>query len=76
MDKSKIKDKAKNHVFVNCKKCRAKFKCESNDSNRDCWCNNLPNIMPMSRDTATPEDCYCPTCLEKIIHLELKNNKI
>jgi len=48
-----------------CSKCKAEFSCYS----KDCWCNELPQIMPFSDDN---EDCQCPTCLKASIDKKIE----
>ena len=43
-----------------CSTCRATFGCGSETAGQDCWCNDLPPIMPMDPGV----DCRCPTCLK------------
>ncbi len=43
-----------------CSVCGAAFGCGSEAGNRDCWCNDLPAIMPMDPSV----DCRCPACLK------------
>ena len=43
-----------------CPKCEVTFSCYITN----CWCADLPNIMPMIEGT----ECYCPTCLREIIN--------
>ena len=50
-----------------CSNCNASFKCGATESDGKCWCNALPNIVPL----AVNEDCLCPTCLKlKIDEME------
>jgi ribosomal protein S18 acetylase RimI-like enzyme len=44
-----------------CKECGTLFHCGSKD-NAPCWCNSLPNIIPVEGTT-----CLCPNCLNKKI---------
>lgn len=42
-----------------CSQCNALFSCYSSD----CWCNNLPMIMPLDPS----RNCSCPNCLKNTI---------
>ena len=46
-------------VSKNCSKCGATFKCGTTEANGSCWCNTLPNIVPMLAN----QDCLCSDCL-------------
>jgi len=55
-----------------CPQCGKSFTCTPSA----CWCSALPPVMPVNASA----ECYCPTCLTKIINLtiekEHKQNKI
>jgi uncharacterized protein len=59
-------DKTGQSIII-CKQCGFIFGCGHNNVNGQCWCNNLPNIMPLKEGVQNSEDCYCPRCLEEII---------
>jgi hypothetical protein len=42
-----------------CERCSSEFSCFTSD----CWCNELPNIMPLDEKRG----CLCPVCLEEVI---------
>jgi hypothetical protein len=42
-----------------CEQCGTEFSCYTND----CWCNELPNIVPLDLERG----CLCPECLKKLI---------
>ncbi len=50
----------------NCSKCGTAFNC-GNINEQPCWCNELPQIMPLSEN----EDCFCPDCLKIAIENKL-----
>jgi hypothetical protein len=50
-----------------CHRCKAEFSCYT----KDCWCNDLPNIIPFSE----VDDCMCPTCLKKEIDSRITQAK-
>jgi hypothetical protein len=41
-----------------CSICGIDFECGANT--HDCWCNAVPNIMPVEGSS-----CWCPKCLEQ-----------
>ncbi|MFI5149695.1 MAG: hypothetical protein ACHQRM_08170 [Bacteroidia bacterium] len=43
-----------------CAQCGTGFSCFTSD----CWCNTLPNIMPLDPERG----CLCPACLEKTVN--------
>ncbi len=44
-----------------CSCCGEKFECGSGGKNGGCWCQDLPNLMPLSLNS---DDCLCPACLK------------
>ncbi len=61
----KFKDKCKQlYTEKKCQKCSASFTCSS----ANCWCSELPQIMPMNPEAG----CYCPNCLKEIIESKVK----
>lgn len=50
-----------------CVNCGKAFSCYT----ADCWCAELPMIMPMENIT----DCLCPTCLKAVIDEKLAVNQ-
>ncbi len=49
-----------------CSQCKTTFSCFS----ENCWCSELPLVMPMIEG----EDCLCPKCLKAVIDKKLKMN--
>ncbi len=47
-----------------CPRCQSVFSCRT----ENCWCDNLPQIMPLSGN----EDCLCWDCLNIEIEIEIK----
>jgi hypothetical protein len=47
-----------------CEQCGTEFSCFTSD----CWCNDLPNIMPLDEK----KGCLCKNCLESIIKEKYK----
>jgi hypothetical protein len=52
-----------------CPECKTAFGCFTSE----CWCDELPNIVPLDASRG----CMCPACLEKVIDkkIELRNTK-
>jgi hypothetical protein len=42
-----------------CEQCGKEFSCYTSD----CWCNDLPNIVPLDMERG----CLCPECLKTLI---------
>lgn len=57
---------------IKCKKCNTVFICGANAGDKTCWCCDLPNVMPLSDDTKSADDCYCKNCLEEMIEIRTK----
>ncbi|HXC06658.1 MAG TPA: hypothetical protein VNZ86_18000 [Bacteroidia bacterium] len=47
-----------------CAQCGTGFSCYTSE----CWCNDLPQIMPLDQ----LRGCLCPVCLEKTIDAKFK----
>lgn len=45
-----------------CSVCGARFGCDIDDPNAECWCAELPAIVPLGAD-----DCRCPECLKSLV---------
>jgi len=56
----------------NCSICGVSFTCGAISENEKCWCNALPNIMPLDFS----KDCRCPECLDKIIKEKIAERKL
>lgn len=54
-------------AIIICKQCGSEFSCGSDANSGQCWCHDLPNVMPLTEQARTSEDCYCQQCLEEII---------
>ena len=57
----------KGQTVILCKQCGSEFTCGSDANSGHCWCLDLPNVMPLTEEAQSSEDCYCPKCLEEII---------
>lgn len=52
-----------------CGQCGAEFLCGPQEDNGDCWCDRLPNIMPL----LSPADaCLCKACLQLAIERRIE----
>ncbi|MDP3796865.1 MAG: cysteine-rich CWC family protein [Polaromonas sp.] len=63
-----------------CPRCGAGFRCGMVAGDAQCWCVQLPHVMPVpaltpstppqgseaSADSAAASSCYCPACLQLI----------
>lgn len=54
-----------------CPRCGAGLRCGMVAGDAECWCVQLPHIMPVpSERTPQPEgsalSCFCPACLKQI----------
>ncbi|WP_457282591.1 cysteine-rich CWC family protein [Polaromonas sp. P5_D5] len=54
-----------------CPRCGAGLRCGMAAGDAECWCVQLPHIMPVpSERTPQPEgsalSCFCPACLKQI----------
>jgi len=59
----KFRDRCKQlYTDKTCPECNSEFTCQSGN----CWCSNMPNVMPMNPEAG----CLCPTCLQKAIELK------
>lgn len=45
-----------------CIRCGAEFSCGKSEGASRCWCEDLPQVMPV-----TDEGCLCPGCLKQEI---------
>jgi SAM-dependent methyltransferase len=48
-----------------CEVCGNQFECGPNEGSSQCWCTELPNIMPYPASG----DCLCPDCLKRKIEV-------
>jgi hypothetical protein len=53
-----------------CPECGATFSCHSDDG---CWCNELPRVIPLTREGVL-RGCLCPKCLRSRIDAELQSH--
>lgn len=60
------------HTSV-CPRCGAGLRCGNIAGDAQCWCAQLPNILPVpaAASAALPADasaasCFCPACLQEI----------
>ncbi|SFC00509.1 Cysteine-rich CWC [Polaromonas sp. OV174] len=58
-----------------CPRCGAGLRCGMVAGDAECWCMQLPHVMPVpearkppapSQDGAAAASCYCPACLKQI----------
>lgn len=55
-----------------CPRCGAAFRCGMVGGDSECWCVQLPHIMPVPSNPSTTAtgtagaSCFCPACLQKI----------
>ena len=56
-----------------CPRCGAGFRCAMMAGDAECWCAQLPQVMPVPPvlgDLALPDGsaaaCFCPACLKQI----------
>ena len=56
-----------------CPRCGASLRCAMVAGDAECWCVQLPNVMPLPADQAGPAQtgdsaasCFCPACLKQI----------
>ena len=47
-----------------CERCKTVFSCYTTN----CWCNELPQIMPLPEN----ENCLCPECLKITIDYKIE----
>lgn len=57
-------------ITISCFNCGTELICGAENGDPTCWCDNLPNIMPLN---AEANSCYCQACLEK--ELQKKTGK-
>jgi len=50
---------------ISCFNCGAALVCGAVNGDAICWCDNLPNVMPLNEKAAS---CYCRECLEKMMN--------
>lgn len=51
-----------------CASCRIEFSCYTHN----CWCAELPNLIPLTAGN----DCLCPGCLKKAIARKIEDEKL
>ncbi|KAA9325390.1 cysteine-rich CWC family protein [Adhaeribacter soli] len=56
---------------ISCFQCGAELICGAVNGDATCWCDSLPNIMPLNQEAAS---CYCQTCLEKELQKKRSEN--
>lgn len=47
-----------------CKQCGGVFTCDIKEGQKNCWCQDFINTIPIRK---TSEDCLCPACLKKLL---------
>jgi hypothetical protein len=61
-----------------CPRCGAGLRCGNVAGDAQCWCSQLPNIMPVpaAASAALPADasasCFCPACLQQITDVSIR----
>ncbi|MFZ2296414.1 MAG: cysteine-rich CWC family protein [Polaromonas sp.] len=64
-----------------CPRCGAGLRCGNVAGDAQCWCSQLPNVMPVpaartplaqADDNTAAASCFCPACLKQITN-ERKN---
>jgi hypothetical protein len=61
-----------------CPRCGAGLRCGMLAGDAQCWCVQLPNIMPVPAEAsaALPADanasCFCPACLQEITDVSIR----
>lgn len=56
---------------ISCFKCGAELVCGAVNGDATCWCDSLPNIMPLNEESMS---CYCRDCLEKELLKKTEKN--
>jgi predicted RNA-binding Zn-ribbon protein involved in translation (DUF1610 family) len=58
-----------------CPRCGAGLRCAMVAGDAECWCVQLPQVMPVPSSTPLPlqpegsaASCFCPACLQQIIN--------
>jgi hypothetical protein len=51
-----------------CPECQTEFGCYTSQ----CWCDKLPNIVPLDPDRS----CLCQACLEKVIDKKYESRNL
>ncbi|HAL37040.1 MAG TPA: hypothetical protein DCP03_02530 [Polaromonas sp.] len=56
-----------------CPRCCAGFRCSNVAGDAECWCTQLPHVMPVPAARPLPlqpdnsaASCFCPACLKQI----------
>lgn len=57
-----------------CPRCGAGLRCGMVAGDAECWCTQLPLVMPIpsSTPTGSAASCYCPACLKHITDERLR----
>jgi Cysteine-rich CWC len=60
-----------------CPRCGAAFRCGMAAGDAECWCIQLPQVMPLpSSSPAAPDiaavSCLCPVCLQQKLDTDAK----
>ncbi|AXK40391.1 DUF1289 domain-containing protein [Crenobacter cavernae] len=56
-----------------CERCDAEFACGSGGRDGRCWCNELPQVLPLAADGG---DCLCPNCLADHLRREYEKRDL
>jgi hypothetical protein len=54
-------------AIIFCFQCGAELVCGAVNGDATCWCDSLPNIMPLNEEATS---CYCRDCLENLLLLK------
>lgn len=57
---------------ISCFNCGAELVCGAVNGDETCWCDSLPNIMPLNEQATS---CYCRECLEKVLEEKGRRSK-
>lgn len=55
---------------ISCFQCGSDLVCGAVNGDATCWCDGLPNIMPLNPKATS---CYCQNCLEKALQKKINN---
>lgn len=56
-----------------CERCGQSFGCEANNTDKNCWCRDLPVVTVIP---AQYKDCVCPNCLNEIATKKSENDLV
>ena len=59
-------------IISHCANCGTSLFCGAVNGNAECWCMELPRVMPIDENAS----CFCKNCLEKEIENKYANREI